>query len=138
MLKRLNIIYGILAGCLAVTLLVLGFVFGWKTSEAFVSTLGLLLLAHPLLYLIMMIVKEAKISEYQTPKFVPICMLITILGGCAIWYLFFHLEFDFDFWVGLWYGCVLLVFSLPMLIGYLVNRFHSPKNSEGPKIIRRR
>ena len=35
-------------------------------------------------------------------------MVLTILLGCLIWYLFFHLDFVFANTIGLWYGVLLL------------------------------
>ncbi|MDE7162186.1 MAG: hypothetical protein K2N65_05455, partial [Anaeroplasmataceae bacterium] len=75
---------------------------------------------------------------YEEPRFMPLCMVLTILLGCLIWYCFFHLTFVFTNTIGLWYALVLLAFAIPYII-YKIITFISEKrkkNSNGPKIIK--
>ena len=72
MLKKLNIIHIVLIVIDLLIIPVVGFLNGFDTPDTFIATLTTVLLAHPLIYLIMMVIKEAKILEYDTPRFMPL------------------------------------------------------------------
>ena len=137
MLKKLNIIHVILLIIDLLIIPVVGFVKGFLTPDTFLSVLVTLLLAHPLIYLIMMLIKEAKILTYDTPRFMPLCMVLTILIGCAIWYAFFHIEHVFEHRRMLWYSLVLLGLATPNVVVNILDKFFKNKNEDDkPKIIR--
>lgn len=138
LLKKLNILHIALLVLDAVVVLVLGFILGWSTPPFFIAILVGLLLVHPLIYLILMLMKESMVLEYDTPRFAPACMVFTLLAGCLIWYLFFHIEFQFSYWINAWYASILLAFSLPMIICKILQKRSDEKrrNSKGPKVVR--
>lgn len=139
MQKKLNIVHIILL-CINLAIIPLvGFIRGFDTPETFISVLVTVLLAHPLLYLIMMLIKTYVIDAYEAPKFMPLCMVLTILLGCLLWYCFFHITFNFATTIALWYGLVLLAFSIPYCIYKLVTFISEKrsKNSKGPKFIKK-
>ena len=136
MLKKLNIIHLILLILAVLIVPVVGFIYGFDGPNTFVATLSVMLLAHPLIYLIMMVIKEAKILEYDTPRFMPLCMVLTILFGCAIWYAFFHIEHVFEHQRLLWYSLVLIAFTLPVVIVNILDRVVKNNKDDKPKIIR--
>ncbi len=138
MLKKFNILHIVLLVLDIAVIPIVGFVQGFETPATFIATLATVLLAHPLIYLILMLVKTAAIIDYEEPRFMPLCMVLTILLGCLIWYCFFHLTFVFTDTIGLWYALVLLAFAIPYII-YKIITFISEKrkkNSNGPKIIK--
>ena len=138
MLKKLNTIHLVLE-ILVFLLLPLGFIlWGINSPSTFVMVLVSLLLAHPLVYLVMMLIKEAKVIEYDSQGLSAVCMGSTILLGCLIWYLFFHLEFNYASTITLWYGIVILAFSLPVIICYILAMVAEKKKGKGgPKFIKR-
>ena len=136
MLKKLNIIHIVLIVIDLLIIPVVGFLNGFDTPDTFIATLTTVLLAHPLIYLIMMVIKEAKILEYVTPRFMPLCMVLTILLGCAIWYAFFHIEHVFEHRRLLWYSLVILAFALPVFIVNILDRVVKNKKDNKPRIIK--
>lgn len=138
MLKKLNNIHLALLIIILLFIPVVYIFYGWDSPNLFIAVLVCLLLAHPILYLVMMLIKEAKVLEYDTPKYAPICMGITIILGCIIWYGFFHLDFIFIHWISFWYGAVLIAFSLPIVVCQIISRIlEKRKNSNGPKFIKK-
>lgn len=139
MQKRLNIIHIILVVLDVIAIPVSGFLCGWSTPAFFVATLSCVAIIHPLLYLIMMLVREFTNINNETPRYAPACMVLTLLAGCLVWYLFFHLEFNFAQTIGLWYGSVLLVFAIPMIVTHIMDKVIKKEDeTKGPKIIRNR
>ena len=138
MLKKLNIIYGILLGLMLCLIPLIGFLYGFASPTLFITVLCVVLLGHPILYLVILLIKEAKIFTYDSPPFAPLCMVITVLGGCLLWYLFYHIEFNFSYWIYLWYGCVLLVFAVPIIVFKIIALFRSKKSDKGPKMMVRK
>jgi hypothetical protein len=137
MLKKLNIIHLILLIIDVLVIPVIGFIHGFETPTTFITVLVTVLLAHPLIYLIMMVIKEAKILTYDTPRFMPLCMVLTILLGCVIWYAFFHIEHVFERRRMLWYSLVLLAFAIPNVLVNILDRVvKNKKDDNKPKIIR--
>lgn len=137
MLKKLNIIHLTFLILVLAIIPIIGFLQGFLSIQTFIASLTTILLAHPLLYLIMMILKESLVLEYDTPKYMPFCMVLTILLGCLIWYLFFHLDFVFANTIGLWYGVLLLALAIPYLNRKLMEFINSrKKNKNGPKIVK--
>ena len=136
MLKKLNIIHLILLILDLLIIPVIGFIYGFDSPNTFIAFLSTILLAHPLIYLIMMVIKEAKILEYDTPRFMPLCMVITILFGCAIWYAFFHIEHVFEHQRLLWYSLVLIAFTLPVVLVNILDKVIKNKKDDKPKIIK--
>lgn len=138
MLKRLNIIHIILLVLDIAIIPLIGFLQGFESPNTFITVLVTVLLAHPMIYLIMMLFKTSMVPDYETPRFMPLCMVLTILLGCLIWYCFFHIDFVFANTIGLWYGLVLLAFAIPYLVYKLVTWISDKKkkNGQGPKIIR--
>ena len=137
MLKKLNIIHIILIVLDLLIIPVVGFIKGFESPETFITILATILLAHPLIYLIMMVIKEAKLITYDTPRFMPLCMVLTILFGCAIWYAFFHIEHVFELRRMLWYSLVLLAFATPNVVVMILDKFvKNKKDDDKPKIIR--
>lgn len=137
LLKKLNIIHlTLLIIDLAVIPLV-GFIIGFLAPGTFIAVLVTLLVGHPMIYLIMMLFKESMVLEYDTPRFMPLCMVLTILLGCVIWYLFFHLDTIFAETIGLWYGGTLISLGAPYVVVKIVEKITSNKKpGNGPKIIR--
>ena len=137
MLKKLNIIHIILLIIDLLIIPVVGFIKGFDTPNTFLTVLVTILLAYPLIYLVMMVIKEAKLITYDTPRFMPLCMVLTILLGCAIWYAFFHIEHVFEHRRLLWYSLVLLAFAIPNVVVNILDRVVKDKNNNnGPKIIK--
>ncbi len=137
MLKKLNIIHLVLLIIDVAVIPLVGFLQGFDTPATFIATLCCLLVGHPMIYLIMMLFKESLILTYDTPRFMPLCMVLIILLGCLMWYLFFHLQFSFVQTIGLWYGCVLIALSVPYIITGIMTKIAGKKgNGNGPKIIR--
>lgn len=138
MLKRLNIIHIILLVLDIAIIPLIGFLQGFESPNTFITVLVTVLLAHPMIYLIMMLFKTSMVSDYEAPRFMPLCMVLTILLGCLIWYCFFHIDFVFASTIALWYGLVLLAFAIPYLVFKLVTWISEKKqkNGQGPKIIR--
>ncbi|MDE6241875.1 MAG: hypothetical protein K2M08_05615 [Anaeroplasmataceae bacterium] len=138
MLKKLNIIHIILLIIDIAVIPIIGFIQGFDSPDTFITVLATILLGHPLIYLIMMLIKTSMILDYEAPRFMPLCMILTILLGCLIWYCFFHINFVFVNTIALWYGLVLLAFAVPYIIykvvTWVTNR--KPKDGQGPKIIR--
>ena len=122
MLKKLNIIHLVLLIIILLIIPVVGFIKGFDTPTTFLTVLCTILLAHPLIYLIMMVIKEAKILSYDTPRFMPLCMVLTILLGCGIWYAFFHIEHIFEQKRLLWYSLVLLAFATPNVVVQILDK----------------
>ena len=137
MIKKLNNIHLALEIIILLIIPLVLFLTSWDDPNLFVTVLVCLLLAHPLLYLVMMLIKESKVLEYDTPKYAPICMGITILLGCVIWYAFFHIEFIFVQWISFWYGCVLIAFSLPIVVCHILSKIFAKKKNNGPKFIKK-
>lgn len=136
MLKKLNIIHIVI---LIIDLLVIplvGFLQGFDSPHTFIAFMCTLLLGHPLIYLIMMVIKTSKINEYEAPKYMPLCMVLTILLGCLIWYIFFNVEHIFIQNIGLWYGAGLLAFAIPIIIYNILERINARKKNNGPKFIK--
>ena len=133
MLKKLTIIHIILVIIDLAIIPVVGFVSGFDSPSTFIATLCTLLLAYPIIYLVMMLFKEGLILEYDTPRFMPLCMVLTIIFGCLIWYLFFHVEHVFSQTIGLWYGSCLMALAVPYIVMKILDKF-SDKN-KGPKIV---
>ena len=136
MLKKLNIIHLILVIIDILIIPVVGFSKGFLTPNTFIAVLVTVLLAYPMIYLIMMLIKEAKILTYDTPRFMPLCMVLTIIFGCAIWYAFFHIEHVFELRRMLWYSLVLLAFAIPNVVVNILDRVVKDKKDDNkPKII---
>ena len=136
MLKKLNTIHLILLVLILLVIPVIGFVKGFQSPDTFVTVLAIILFGHPLLYLIMMVIKEAKLITYDTPRFMPLCMVLTILLGCVIWYAFFHIEHVFEQRRMLWYSLVLLAFATPNVVVNILDRVVKDKKDDNkPKII---
>ena len=136
MLKKLNIIHLVLLMIDLLIIPVVGFVKGFQTPDTFITVLVTVLLAHPLIYLIMMVIKEAKLITYDTPRFMPLCMALTIILGCVIWYAFFHIEHVFEHKRMLWYSLVLLAFTIPNVVVNILDRVVKDKKDDNkPKII---
>lgn len=139
MLKKLNIVHIILLCINFAIIPLVGFMRGFDTPETFIAVLVTVLLAHPLLYLIMMLIKAYLIDSYEAQMFMPLCMVLTILLGCLLWYCFFHITFTFANTIALWYGLVLLAFSIPYCVYKVVSYFSEKKNKnqKGPKFIKK-
>ena len=136
MLKKLNTIHLILLVLILLVIPVIGFVKGFQSPDTFVTVLAIILFGHPLLYLIMMVIKEAKLITYDTPRFMPLCMVLTILLGCVIWYAFFHIEHVFEHRRMLWYSLVLLAFATPNVVMSILDKVvKNKKDDDKPKII---
>ena len=136
MLKKLNIIHLVLLILILLVIPVIGFVKGFDSPDTFIAVLVIILFGHPLLYLIMMVIKEAKLITYDTPRFMPLCMVLTILLGCVIWYAFFHIEHVFEQRRMLWYSLVLLAFATPNVVVNILDRVVKDKKDDNkPKII---
>ena len=138
MLKKLNIIHLILLIIDLLIIPVVGVIKGFASPDTFIAVLSTVLLAHPLIYLIMMVIKEAKLITYDTPRFMPLCMVLTILLGCAIWYAFFHIEHVFEHRRMLWYSLVILAFATPNVVMFILDKVVGNKKNDNntPKIIR--
>ncbi len=138
MLKRLNIIHISLLILDIAIIPVVGFIQGFDTPDTFITVLSTILLGHPLIYLIMMLFKTSMVQEYEAPRFMPLCMVLTILLGCLIWYCFFHITFVFVNTIALWYSLVLLSVAIPYLIFKLVSYISEKKKpkQQGPKFIK--
>lgn len=138
MLKKLNIIHIIILILDIAIIPIVGFLQGFKSPNTFITVLATVLLGHPLIYLIMMLVKTSIKLDYEEPRFMPLCMILTILLGCLIWYCFFHITFVFANTIGLWYALVLLAFAIPYIVFKVVTWVSDKKskNGKGPKIIR--
>lgn len=139
MLKKLNIIHVTLLIIDLLVIPVIGFIYGFDTPTTFLTVLCTVLLGHPLIYLLMMVIKESKILEYDTPRFMPLCMVLTILLGCGIWYAFFHIEHVFEQRRMLWYSLVLLAFATPNVVVNILDMVVKRKknnNDDKPKIIK--
>ncbi|MDE6660889.1 MAG: hypothetical protein K2J93_03570, partial [Anaeroplasmataceae bacterium] len=109
------------------------------SPDTFIAVLSTILLAHPLIYLIMMAIKTSMVLDYESPRFMPLCMVLTMLLGCLIWYCFFHITFVFANTIALWYALVLLAFAIPYIVYKIVTWVtdkKSNKKDRGPKIIR--
>lgn len=141
MLKKLNIIHIILLVLDIAVIPVVGFLQGFDSPNTFIAVLCTVLIGHPMIYLVMMILKEWLILDYDTPRFLPLCMVLTVLLGCLVWYLFFHLkEIVFAQSIGLWYSLILISFAVPIVVLKVVQYISSKKkdDGQGPKIIRNR
>lgn len=138
MLKKLNIIHIVLLILDIAVIPIVGFLQGFETPAAFITVVVTILLAHPLIYLIMMCVKASMDMDYEAPRFLPLCMVLTILLGCLIWYCFFNVDFIFANTIALWYGLVLLAFAIPYILYKIITIISDKKkkNDKGPKIIR--
>ncbi|MDE7095181.1 MAG: hypothetical protein K2O23_01725 [Anaeroplasmataceae bacterium] len=139
MLKKLNIIHIVLLILDVAIIPVVGFIQGFMSPNTFIAVLSTILLAHPLIYLIMMAIKVSMVPDYESPRFMPLCMVLTMLLGCLIWYCFFHITFIFINTIALWYGLVLLAFAIPYIVYKIVTWVtakKSNKKDQGPKIIR--
>ena len=138
MLKKLNIIHVVLLILVVAVIPVVGFIQGFDSPNTFITAVGMILLGHPLIYLIMMVVKTSMVLDYEAPRFMPLCMILTILLGCLIWYCFFHITFSFANTIALWYGLALLAFAIPYIIFKIVTWItdKKSKDGQGPKIIR--
>ena len=69
MLKKLNIIYGILLGLMLCLIPLIGFLYGFASPTLFITVFCVVLLGHPILYLVILLIKEAKIFTYDSPPF---------------------------------------------------------------------
>lgn len=138
MLRKLNIIYITLVILDVAIIPIVGFLQGFEMPATFIASLATVLLAHPLIYLIMMVVKTSMVDEYEAPKYMPLCMVLMILFGCIIWYCFFHMTFVFANTIGLWYGILLLSVAVPYFVYKILSYIASKKKKDqnGPKIIR--
>lgn len=138
MLKKLNIIHIILLVLDIAVIPIIGFIQGFDSPDTFIAVLATILLAHPLIYLIMMVIKTSLVAEYEEARFMPLCMILTILLGCLLWYCFFHITFVFANTIALWYGLVLLSFAVPYILFKILTWISDKKskNGQGPKIIR--
>ena len=134
MLKKLNYIHLALEIVNFSVILIVMIISGYDSPNLFITALVCLLLVFPILNLLFVLIKEAKILEYNSSKMFSTCMSSMVLLGCLIWYLFFHLEFNYLQTLGLWYGCLLLAFALPILVCDIIGR-KKDKNSNGPKFI---
>lgn len=139
MLKKLNIIEYVLFAIDAIAVLVVGFIQGFSSWNTYIAVVCGLLLAYPLIYLIMMVVKTSMINDYEEPRFMPLCMILIILLGCLIWYCFFHIPFMFAKTIALWYALALLALTIPYfiykLLTYITNKKKNNSNDK-PKIIK--
>lgn len=135
MLKKLNYIHLALEiinfSIIPITLILKGY----TSVELFITTLVCLLMVYPILSLVFMIIKEAKIVEYDTPKMFPVRMSSYVLIGCLIWYLFYHLQFNYLNTLSLWYSALALGFVLPIFICQLVDKIMNKKRKNGPRFI---
>lgn len=138
MLKKLNIVHIVILILDLAIIPIVGFVGGFDSPDTFIASLATVLLGHPLIYLIMMVIKTSLVTEYDAPRFMPLCMILTILLGCLIWYCFFHISFVFADTIALWYALVLLAFAIPYFIYKLVSYVSEKKSKDGqgPKIIK--
>ena len=118
-----------------VILIVLG-IKGMDSPILFITALVCLMLVYPFLTLISTLIKEAKVIEYDSSKYIMICMSVIILIGCLMWYLFFNLNFNFINTIMLWYGFLFLGFSLPQFIWYLISKKIDKKKENGPRFIK--
>ena len=138
MLKKLNIIHLILLIIDLLITVIISLINGFNSPITFVTVLCALLFGHPLIYLIMMLFKESLILEYDTPKYMPLCMALTILLGCLIWYMFYNVDHVFTQTIGLWYGSILLAFSIPVFIVRIVEKLKKDKkDNNSPKFIKK-
>ncbi len=137
--KKLNIVHIVLLIIDILVIPIVGFFQGFLSPNTFIAVLSTVLLAHPLIYLIMMLIKTSLITEYEAPKFMPLCMVLTILLGCLLWYCFFHITFVFANTIALWYGLVLLAFSLPYIVYKIATKISDlkKKNQKGPKFLKK-
>lgn len=137
MLKKLNVIHIILLILDIAVIPLVGFLQGFDSPSTFIAVLTTVLLVHPLLYLILMLFKTSLVPEYEESRFMPLCMVLTILLGCLLWYCFFHITFVFSNTIALWYGLVLLAFAIPYLLFKLITWIadRRKKNDKGPKFI---
>lgn len=137
MLKKLNVIHIILLILDIAVIPLVGFLQGFDSPSTFIAVLTTVLLVHPLLYLILMLFKTSLVPEYEESRFMPLCMVLTILLGCLLWYCFFHITFVFSNTIALWYGLVLLAFAIPYLLFKLITWIAArrKKNEKGPKFI---
>ena len=137
MLKKINIIHLVLLIIDLLIIPVIGFIYGFESPTTFLTVLLTVLLGHPLIYLVMMVIKEFKILSYDTPRFMPLCMVLTILLGCGIWYAFFHIEHIFEQRRLLWYALVLLAFATPNVLVQILDKVVKDKKDDNkPKIIK--
>ncbi len=138
MLKKLNLIEYILFAIDAIVVLIIGFVQGFDSWHTYIAVVCGLLMAYPLIYLIIMVIKTSIVNDYEEPRFMPLCMILIIILGCLIWYCFFHITFIFADLIALWYALVLLAFTIPYfiykLLTYITNK--KKKNNDKPKILR--
>ena len=66
-----------------------------------------------------------------------LCMVLTIIFGCGIWYAFFHIEHIFEHKRMLWYSLVLIAFATPnVVVNVLDVIVKNKKNDNKPKIIK--
>ena len=137
MLKKLNIIHIVLLIIDLLIIPVVGVLNGFDSPTTFIAVLCTVLMGHPMIYLIMMVIREAKILEYDTPRFMPLCMVLTIIFGCAIWYAFFHIEHVFEHRRMMWYSLVLLAFATPNVIVNVLDVVAKNKKKDNkPRIIK--
>ena len=138
MLKKLNVIHLISEVIIFAIAIIVFLVLGYMNPNSFITVLVVSNLIHPIVYMIMAAIKEAKVMDYSTSRFIPLCMGLTAILGCVIWYFFFNLEFKFTNTISLWYGVLLLSVLLPMLLTYFLKiHFENKKGHQGPKIIRK-
>lgn len=135
MLKKLNIIHIVLLVLLVCVIPLVGFLQGFSSPNTFIAVVCTVLLGHPLLYLLFMIIKEWVLKDSNVPRFAPLCMVITLLLGCLIWYCFFHIEHIFSQTIELWYSLAILAFAVPIIVTKILEKVLKDKGN-GPKIVR--
>jgi len=135
LVKKLNYIHLALEIVNFSVIPIMLFIKGINSPEVFITFLVCLLLVYPILSLLFMLVKEAKIVEYDTPKMFPVRMSLYVLIGCLIWYLFYHLDFNYANTLSLWYGGLALGFVLPIFVCEVIEKINDKKKKNGPRFI---
>ena len=135
MVKKLNYIHLALEIVNFSVIPIMLFIKGINSPEVFITFLVCLLLVYPILSLLFMLVKEAKIVEYDTPKMFPVRMSLYVLIGCLIWYLFYHIDFNYANTLSLWYGGLALGFVLPIFVCEVIEKINDKKKKNGPRFI---
>lgn len=116
---------------------IVGFIQGFDTPATFIAVLCTVLFGHPLIYFILLLIKVFKSIEEINTHYFPLAMGLSIILGCLIWYLFYHVDFVYTSTISLWYGSVLLALSIPILIAKIVDKVMSKKKPDnGPKFIK--
>lgn len=137
MLKKYNLIHLILLILDVCIIPIVGFISGFDSPNVFIATLCCLFFIHPIIYMIMLIIKESKVRDYFGPKFAILNMGLTAIIGCVIWYCFYHINFVFINTIQLWYGILCISFVIPFFIEKLFEYIAKKKNDNRPKIVKK-